>query len=282
MATQNTSKFKQADDFLRIQDLFYLCLNKWYWFVISLVVTSGVAVIYLLTTPPVYTRTASLLIKEDSKGNSLSDAAGVMGDFDLFQTNTNVNNEIQSLQSPSVMLDVVKRLHLDINYTTDGAFYKKTLYGQSCPYAVYFSGIQDNESVSFSIYPGHKGQVKLTDFLRNDEELAGEITTMTNDTVTTPIGKMVIHALSDSVSYDAPVYVSRIGYQAATRNYTSRLSVVLSDDKSTVIKLSFDDVCIQRAEDILNTVIAVYNENWIKDKNQIAVSTSALSAIAWE
>ena len=34
-------------------------------------------------------------------------------------------------------------------------------------------------------------------------------------------------------------------------------------------------MCIQRAEDILNTVIAVYNENWIKDKNQIAVSTSA-------
>lgn len=26
---------------------------------------------------------------------------------------------------------------------------------------------------------------------------------------------------------------------------------------------------------MLNTVIAVYNENWIKDKNQIAVSTSA-------
>ena len=29
-----------------------------------------------------------------------------------------------------------------------------------------------------------------------------------------------------------------------------------------------------RAEDILNTVIAVYNENWVKDKNQVAVSTS--------
>jgi tyrosine-protein kinase Etk/Wzc len=34
------------------------------------------------------------------------------------------------------------------------------------------------------------------------------------------------------------------------------------------------DVCIQRAEDLLNTLIAVYNENWVKDKNQIAVSTS--------
>ena len=51
--------------------------------------------------------------------------------------------------------------------------------------------------------------------------------------------------------------------------------MALSDEKSTVVNLTFKDVCIQRAEDILNTVIAVYNENWIKDKNQIAVSTSA-------
>ena len=120
MATQNNLNAKpgQADDFMRIQDLFYLCLGKWWWFIISLAVTLGVAAIYLLTTPPVYTRTASLLIKEDSKGNSLGDATGMMGDFDLFQTSTNVNNEMQSLQSPSVMLDVVKRLHLDIDYYT--------------------------------------------------------------------------------------------------------------------------------------------------------------------
>lgn len=277
MATQSniTSKFKQADDFLRIQDLFYLCLNKWYWFVISLVVTLGVAVIYLLKTPPVYTRTASLLIKEDSKGNSLGNTADMMSDFDIFQTSTNVNNEIQSLQSPSVMLDVVKRLHLDINYSTDGGFYRKTLYGQSCPYTVSFNDLQGNESVSFTIQPGQGGQVELTDFTRSGEELDGKAITAPNDTVDTPVGKLVIQAMNDSVSHDAPVYVSRMGYQAATGTYMSKLSVALSDDKSTVINLSFNDVCIQRAEDILNTVIAVYNENWIKDKNQIAVSTSA-------
>ena len=31
---------------------------------------------------------------------------------------------------------------------------------------------------------------------------------------------------------------------------------------------------MRRAEDILNTLISVYNENWVKDKNQIAISTS--------
>ena len=277
MATQNNLNAKpgQADDFMRIQDLFYLCLGKWWWFIISLVVTLGVAAIYLLTTPPVYTRTASLLLKEDSKGNSLGDAAGMMGDFDLFQTSTNVNNEMQSLQSPSVMLDVVKRLHLDINYSTDGTFYKEVLYGQSCPYTVSFNDLQDNEDVSFTMHPQPDGLVKLVDFSRNGEACEGEVAAMPNDTVDTPIGRMVIHALGDSVRFNAPIYVSRMGYQASIDIYASGFSVTQSDEKSTVINLSFNDVCVQRAEDVLNTVIAVYNENWIKDKNQIAVSTSA-------
>lgn len=265
----------QTEDFIRIQDLFYLCANKWYWFLISLAITIGIAIIYLLTTPPVYTRSASLLIKEDSKGNSLSDAANLMEDFDLFQTNTNVNNEIQSLQSPAVMLDVVKRLHLDINYHTDGGFYKKVLYGRDCPYTVYFNDLKDNESVAFTLNPSQGDHILLTDFSRDGEEVEGTITIMLNDTVNTPIGNLFVTAANDSSTYNTPIYVSRIGYQKTTEDYVSNLSVTLSDEKSTVINLSFKDVCIQRAEDVLNTVIAVYNENWIKDKNQIAVSTSA-------
>ena len=72
MATNNTMnssvRTAQKDDFIRLQDLFYLCLAKWYWIVISLVITIGIALVYLLTTPPSYTRSASILIKEDAKG----------------------------------------------------------------------------------------------------------------------------------------------------------------------------------------------------------------------
>lgn len=277
METRNSLSTKngQTDDFMRIQDLFYLCLGRWYWFVISLAVTVGIAVIYLLTTPPIYTRSASLLIKEDSKGNSISDAAGVLGDFDLFQTSTNVNNEIQSLQSPAVMLDVVKRLHLDVSYHADGTFYKDVLYGQACPYEVEFNDLQDNESAAFTIRPGQGGRVNLSDFALDDDELDGEVEASLNAPVQTPLGVLLVKAINDTVSYPDPVYVSRIGFQAATDAYAKNLSVALNDEKSTVISLSFKDVCIRRAEDVLNTLIAVYNENWIKDKNQIAVSTSA-------
>ena len=44
---QKNTKPGQPDDFLRIQDLLYLCLARWKWFVLSLAITTGVAAVYL-------------------------------------------------------------------------------------------------------------------------------------------------------------------------------------------------------------------------------------------
>lgn len=42
MATiQNKSTVQNTQDFITIQDLFYLCLNKWHWFAISLALCLG-------------------------------------------------------------------------------------------------------------------------------------------------------------------------------------------------------------------------------------------------
>lgn len=262
------------DDFLRIQDLFILCLAKWYWFVISLAILLGAATIYLLKTPPVYTRSASLLIKEDGKRGSGNEAAGVLGDIDIFRTSTNINNEMLSMQSPAVMYEVVRRLHLDVNYTTDGRFYDPVIYGSDNPYEVSFFDLGDAESASFTLRPDKDGQVKLTDFTRNGEEADGDAVTALNDTVQTPVGRLLVNARPGSTAAQQTVFVSRISLQAATAGYSSRLSVALNDEKSTVVNLTLQDVCTQRAEDVLNTLISVYNENWVKDKNQIAVSTS--------
>ena len=262
------------DDFLRIQDLFVLCLAKWYWFVISLAILLGAATIYLLKTPPVYTRSASLLIKEDGNSGSANEAAGVLGDIDIFRTNTNINNEMLSLQSPAVMYEVVKRLHLDVNYTTDGRFYNPVIYGSDNPYEVTFFDLGDSESASFTIRPEKDGRVKLTDFTRNDEDADGDVTTALSDTVQSPLGRLIVSARPGSTAAPLTVYVSRTSLQSATTDYSERLTVALNDEKSTVVNLTLQDVCIQRAEDVLNTLISVYNENWVKDKNQIAVSTS--------
>lgn len=275
---QHTRPAAKADDFIRIQDLYYLCLAKWRWFVLSLVICLGIAFIYLLKTPPVYTRTASLLIKEESKGQSLSgDVGASFSDLGLFQPNTNVNNELVSLQSPAVMYDVVKRLHLEVDYSTEGSFYAQVRYGQNLPVTVSFAGLADNETAALTVEPAQSKGIKLTSFVHNGEKVDGEVIGALNDSLVTPIGKIVIRPAAGYMDWQKSpesLTVSRSALSSTASRYSSGLNVALQSEKTTIVDLTFRDVCIQRAEDILNTVIAVYNENWIKDKNQIAVSTS--------
>ena len=278
MATQyDNIQLEENESSMSIKDFFYLCLAKWRWFVLSLVVVLGVAVLYLLTTPPVYTRSTSLLLKfEQGPRSSITDAAGVLGDLNLFQSYTNVNNEILSLQSPALMTEVVKRLGLNVNYSTDGTFHKEVLYGLARPYEVEFEGFADNAGVSFTITPEDDGTLTLDHFRLDGDKYRGEVTAYVDSLTSTPIGTLVVRQLvpSDTTVLGKPVYVSRSGYASAGKAYAKKLVVGQSDDESTVIDLSIEDVSPQRAEDLLNTVIAIYNENWIKDKNQVAVSNS--------
>ncbi len=52
------------------------------------------------------------------------------------------------------------------------------------------------------------------------------------------------------------------------------LKVQIEDDKSTVINLKYTSTNPSQAEDILSTLVQVYNEKWIEDKNSIATNTS--------
>ena len=195
MATiQKKSQVQNTQDFIRIQDLLYMCLAKWHWFALSLAVCLGVAIAYLLRTPPVYTRSASILIKDDSKGKSASTDMESFADFGIFTTNTNVNNEMGTLQSPDLMREVVRRLHLDMNYLVDGRFHKVTIYGDQLPVAVSFADFPDNQSASFRLHLGTNGRYTLYELTRNGEHVGGEVKGKLGDTVQSPFGKMSVTA----------------------------------------------------------------------------------------
>ena len=63
----------QLNPIERYKDFLWLCLDNWYWFVISLVVVLGFATARILRTPPRYTRMATILIKETNMTRSRSD-----------------------------------------------------------------------------------------------------------------------------------------------------------------------------------------------------------------
>ena len=277
METSQNTQIEDQQDVIGIEDIFYMCLNRWYWFVISLGVTLGLAVAYLLVTPPTYTRSAELLIKKESKGSSMANMEQAFSDMGMFvKSNTNVNNEIISLKSPALMYEVVKRLRLDMNYSFDGRFHKQVAYGVSLPVMVTMLDITDEwESNSFVL--DLKGNAyTISEFTRKGEDVESKpVKGRLNDTISSPLGRLVVEPTASYVEDNVlSLYVNKVPLYSLANACASRLSAVLAEEKATVVSLAYSDVCPQRADDILNTLIAVYNENWIKDKNQVAISTS--------
>lgn len=237
MAIQKNVPAQNPQDFIHIQDLFYLCLGKWHWFVLSLAVCLGTALWYLLTTPPVYTRTASILIKDDSKGKSTSGMMEDFADFGMFSTNTNVNNEMGTLQSPDLMREVVSRLNLNMDYHTDGRFHRQTVYGEQLPVKAILLDFPANQAAAFTMQLKDRN-VTLSDFQRDGEEMDGTATGILNDTISSPIGKIMIQpASSYEQGEETLLYVSHAPMQSATAVYSTSLGVSQNDEKSNIITL---------------------------------------------
>ena len=275
----------QTEDFIRLQDLLYLCLAQWRWFILSLVVTCGIATFYNLTTPNVYQRTASLMIKDESKAQGIgSDVASMFSDMGMGNMKSNVNNDLIAIQSPAVLLETGKRLKLDVDYAIDGRFHKEALYGADLPVTVDFVGFTDEQSGSFKLQLKGDGSYiisKLKGVTRDNLPVddSDEITGRIGQIIRTPLGKIKVDkapAFTQFVSgEDEPVlYVSRCNVYAMTDRIKGSLSASLSDVKSTVIDLTYKDVLSKRAEDVINTIITVYRKNWLEDKNQMTISTS--------
>ena len=281
METIVNPQSSRPEEFFRLQDLLAICARKWPWFVLSLAICTGLAVAYLLVTPPVYTRSASLLIKEDGKkGGSVPSEMGSFVDMGLFSVSTSVANEQISIQSPDLLLEVIRRLSLDVSFQADGTFRKEALYGRTLPIKVEFKDIAYNDFAAFTVTIRKNEKVVLSDFLLNGEEVEGgslPVIAALGKEVKTPLGRLVISKspyYKETARDGMDIHVSRSGLLAAIAGCKANLTVALSNDKGSIIDISYRDVSIQRAEEFLNTLISVYNESWVKDRNQIAVSTS--------
>lgn len=112
MSNTNTQYTKQ-EDFITVSELWYLCLQHWSWFVLSLALFIGLAEYHLHTTTKMYTREAAILVKLEAGGRASTGKNGEeFKDLSLVQQATNINNVQRHLQSLDVAMGVVKKLHL--------------------------------------------------------------------------------------------------------------------------------------------------------------------------
>lgn len=266
------------EETLNIRDFLMLCLANWKWFLVSIFILVFLAGIYIMRSTPIYTRTASVMIKdEESGGGAMSNLVSQFSDMGLSVGSTNVNNELLAFQSPALLGDVIEKLGLTTSYTYRKRLKKLPLYGDSLVLKVDFLSLKKNESAAFKMTPDGKGKVELTDFKLKGKDVDGDdVIAVIGDTVTTPVGRVFIDAGPNySPEFDHTINVSRTTLPAAIEAYSAETKIDLANDDATVIDITVTDASIQRAVDIINTLVDIYNQKWVEDRNLMAVTTSS-------
>ena len=274
MNTEQETNTRVEENELNLEDILQVVLANWHWFVLSVVICAGAAFLYLKWAPKVYTRTASVLIKDDAKGGALSESAA-FEDLGIFGTKRNVDNEVLVFKSRRLMTEVARNLHLDVSYTVKEGLRTVELYTQS-PVLLSFPDAEEAQAFSLRAKPISAEEVVLSDFVIDDESAGEPMTVALNDTVTTPVGRVVVvpSLYYGDKYFNTTVQVTKSPLQNVAIGFQANLQATLASKTATIINLTLQDVSIPRAEDVINTLISVYNTDAINDKNQIVMNTS--------
>ncbi|MBR4897876.1 MAG: chromosome partitioning protein ParA [Prevotella sp.] len=106
---------KNTESFITIVDLWRMCVARWRWFAVSILICMLFAERYLIVTPKQYTRYASIMLREESLGNNVTEKNGnEFNEIGFVKQKNNVTNVVRHITSLDVLIEVVKRLQLPI------------------------------------------------------------------------------------------------------------------------------------------------------------------------
>lgn len=277
-------KEEQGASMFSIKDFLWLCVSKWYLFVVFGLLGLGFAYYTLMKTPRVYMAEAGVMIK-DKGASSQPDVASVFSDMSAFDVYSNLNNEMQAMTSPAVATEVARRLGLDVQYTVKEQLHRKVLYGGSLPIKVKFLDLGENQAGMLMAQWNGDGTVEIGPFANAGEKLEDKskeenivvnLSENGNDTIVTPLGHIMIWhntGFTGNANAKESILVNHIGVSSGSGIVTGGLKTFVTDKYSTIVNLSYKGKNQELCRDILSEVISVYGENWISDRNQIARAT---------
>ena len=249
------------------ENLFTQLMNRYivYWplFVVSIFFFLASAYAYLRYTTPKFEATATVIIKDQKKG---ADDSKAMESLNMINTKKIIENEVEVLQSKSIMNNVVKSMHLYAQVFQKGKIRDVSAYTLS-PLTVIAANpdsVKPALKISLS-YNQSTGNIKL-----QNKDVG-----MVNEWIATPYGKLkfVPNQRYNPKESDKPFYFSLNTTREVTNMLLRDLQVLSPNKLSSIISLSFKDEVPEKAEDVLNQLIYMYDRASIEEKNSMAKTT---------
>lgn len=269
MEDEETSGFDYKAFFIKL-------LMYWPWIVGCVLVALIGAFFYLKTLTPLYTVNSSVLIKDD-KGQASGNEAS-LADLGFVTSSTqNFDNELEILQSRTLLKKVVTSLDLYINYNLPGQFRNEELYKQS-PVKVWVTP-EEAERMGYAEVELHfqNGKLHTATVICKGDEWKKEIDNLPA-VFSTPVGVFTFSAADSTWRQLEPIpeviQATVLSPNAAAASFRKRLAVAASNKSTTIAQLSLTDSEVTRGTDFLSKLVDLYNEEGNNDKNEVAAKTA--------
>lgn len=272
----NDAVEEQSFDYRVILDAVIL---HWHWFVMSIVGCVFIALLYIRYKSPVYSTSAQILIKEEDPYKTRMQGS-TMADFSQlgFLTNSNgFDNEMEILGSKTLARKAVTNLKLYVLYAFEGRVRDAEIYGMS-PILADMSPV-DLDTLSRPVFmeikPLETGGYKIKGEAA-EERFEAEVKTLPAR-VRTLSGWVSLRANPDTMCVfedrALKIYIYRPAYMASV--FLKGTSIESISKLTTIASIMREDTQRKRAEDYMNELIRVYNEDANEVKNEVALKTEA-------
>lgn len=266
---------------INFQTIYTAVILHWKWFVLSLIICMGCAMIYLRYKTPVYQAYAKLLIKDDdSRGRGGKSGVLTTSNLGIMSNSTGIDNEMEILSSLSIAQQAVRDLKLYVNYSLEGKVKDHLIY--------------NSEPISVDLDPSHLEKLNYPISLEINRKgssytVTGEylnpktgVTNSIEKTITsfptridTKTGIITLQSNGDRglLPEGRALKVTILSPKSVAAKYAGSLSVSQTSKTTTIAELVLKDESPQRAVDYLRQLAICYNRQANEDKNEIAVRT---------
>lgn len=255
---------------MNILDLLVYLLSKWKWYLLSIFVCCGLAYYYYAKTPLTYFRSATIIIKDPS---NKTQSAG-LDRFDNYINKVNLDNELLQFKSKNLMRTVVQRLDADVNYKLKTKLRYQEFYSDA-PVKVNFTDVMQERNISFDLTVDDQKSVTISN-IQGIHEATGSYKFVLGKTYNFYGEKISVNKtprMKDNW-VGRTLHVQKVPLTTAANIFRSNLGIRQETEGSSIITLSLKDNSGYRAEDVLNTLIDVYNEVALSDKNQVSINSA--------
>ena len=252
---------------IHINELIKPYLKRWKWFVLGGIFALFIAYLFLKTQNPVYEVVSTVLIKDSKKSMGGQDFEMLRDLSGLGKMSSDgVDNEIEVLKSKKLMTTVIKDLGLETDVYVPGFFKDTEVYGKTSPITVKI--ITEKETLK-PVKPVHL-TINGDKLILNSEDI-GSINSSFNKLISLKNANIIILKNKKYVA-DAKKAVNELilnvsSLESKTNNYQEKLTAALANKDVTVIKLSMNYPNVDKAKDIINKLVEVYNADAVNDKN---------------